>query len=191
VGPSVQLDLSPVLPCHPDRNRDGPLVAIEASELGKTDCPDNGGCHAKADPDHGNVAAGKPGLCRRTAEPQPCSDKCEPADRRPGNGSSNAATSSGGSAYECPDGDHRPSFNASGSDCHNNRDRSGRNSAQRRAGCQRERNGKAETSPAIHRGTRDPRTASAWDLLVIAKVVLAKARTHYPKKCLAKTVVRY
>ena len=76
-----------------------------------------------------------------------------PQDRRTGNDSSSAATSSGGSAHECPDGDHRPNFNAPGSDCHDNRDRSGRNPAQRRADCERKRNGQAETSPAIHRGT--------------------------------------
>ncbi|MGY4346855.1 hypothetical protein ACVWXM_003322 [Bradyrhizobium sp. GM7.3] len=72
-----------------------------------------------------------------------------------------------------------------GSDCDDNRDRSGRNSVQCRADCQHKRNDQAETSPAIHRGPRDSRTASARDLLVIANVVLAKARTHYPREKLS------
>ena len=46
------------------------------------------------------------------------------------------------------------------------RDRSDRSSVHCCTSCQLERNGKAEASPAIHRGARDPRTASAWDLLV-------------------------
>ena len=77
-----------------------------------------------------------------------------------------AATSSGGGARECPDGDHGPNFNVAGSNCHDNRDRSDRNSVHCCTSCQLERNGKAEASPAIHRGARDPRTAPARDLLV-------------------------
>jgi hypothetical protein len=96
----------------------------------------------------------------------------------PGTTAATPPQSSGGSTQECPDGDHGPSFNVSGSDCDDNRDRSGRNSVQCRADCQHKRNDQAETSPAIHRGPRDSRTASARDLLVIANVVLVKARTH-------------
>ena len=167
MGSIVQPDLSLVLPDHPGRDRDASRGALAARHCGlcRRDRPNNGEFHAQADPDRRGVANRDASLCRRLAEFEPRGDQPNPAGGRAasddGNGrAADHAAPGGCTAGECSDGDDRTRFNYG--------DSAGRNGRPdyRRAGYPHRRNNQAEAPSTVHRGPRDPRTASAWDLLV-------------------------